>query len=171
MNPKNWSVLCWGLLALWLVPFFFGSIPFNAAPVPDGVVKQLAGGTDVVVYNGWRVGWPLPFVEISRINANGAKVREYDPVIGLLNLVLVLATLAGIVVVVQTWFGQFSIRALMLSIAGLAVLIILTQAMFSGASHNLRTAILMTVYFSPLVAGIITMILKRHEDSTREIEG
>ena len=166
MNPKNWNILCWVFIALWLVPLasgFWGRSPFNTGPVPDGVVEQLADGTDVVVYKGWRIGWPFPFVEICTIDANGVTTRTIDPVIGLLNLVLVMATLAGIVTVVQTWSRQFSLRVLMVSIGGLAVLIVLTQALFSDASANLKAVILRSMYFSPLVAGVIAMILKRHD--------
>ena len=171
MNPKKWNVACWVLIALWLVPFFLGRFPFNSARVPDGVVKQRADGTQIVVYNGRRTGWPIPCIETSQIAATGATTRKFDPMIGLLNLVLVIATIAGIVVVVQTWFRQFSISTLMLSIGGLGILIVLAQTLLMGASHDLKTVILTTLYFSPLAAGIVTMILKRYSYSKRKSAG
>ena len=65
--------MCWVLLAIWLVPYFCGGIPFSSAQATDGVVKQLADGAEVVAYSGWRLGWPFPFIEITMIDANGCE--------------------------------------------------------------------------------------------------
>lgn len=161
MNPKNWSTLCWALLAIWLTPFLFGRMPFIEGRVSadqdsqvDGVVKRLADGTEVVMYVGGQAGFPFHFVEMTRYS-NGETTRRYSLGKGVLNLVLVGFTLAGIVVVVQQSSSQFSIRTLMLLTAGFTGLVLL------GKSSQLSFASIMKVaYFTPLIAGSMMLVLK-----------
>lgn len=155
MNPKNWSALCWGLILFWLIPVFLGQISIRPSygPQADGVVEVLADGTVVVKYAGPRIGFPLRFVEITEYS-NGDTTRKYHLGRGLLNAVLVSLNLIGIVVVIQKSSWQFSIRALMLSTAVLALLIVLAESSNFSSDFVLKAA-----YFTPLIiAGIIGLL-------------
>lgn len=163
MNPKDWSSLCWGVILLWLIPVFWGHLNFihDNAPQADGVVEILADGSAVVKYAGRQVGFPLRSIKINEYS-NGDKTREYDVWRCVLNVVLVSLNLIGIVVVIQKSSWQFSIRALMLSTAVLALL------MFLAESSNFRSDFfLKAAYFTPLIIGgiigLLNLRLRSHQ--------
>ncbi len=158
INPKNWSVLCWLLIAIWLIPVFWGRLPTTSEKIPqsDGVSKLLADGTRVVMYPGSRFGFPLSFIEITEYS-NGDRTFKYDLGRGVLNLVLVCFNLVGIVIAVQKSSWQFSIRALMLSMAILALLIVWAESANFSSGFVVKA-----VYFTPLIiGGVITLTNSR----------
>ena len=164
MNPKNWSSFCWGLILLWLIPVFWGHLNFIKDNIPqaDGVVEILADGSVVVKYPGAIVGFPLRSIEITEYS-NGEETREYDVWRCVLNVVLVSLNLIGIVVVIQKSSWQFSIRALMLSTAVLALL------MFLAESSNFRSDFfLKAAYFTRRIIGGIIALLNLPLRSHRE---
>jgi len=164
MNPKNRLALCWVLILIWLTPVFLGQIFImpSSGPQVDGVVEVLADGTVVVKYAGPRIGFPLRFVEITEYS-NGDTTREYHVTRGILNAVLVIFNLIGIVVVIQKSSWQFSIRALMLSTAVLALLIVLAESSNFSSDFVLKAA-----YFTPLIIGGIIALLNLPLRSHRE---
>lgn len=164
MNPKNWSSFCWGLILLWLIPVFWGHLNFIKDNIPqaDGVVEILADGSVVVKYPGAIVGFPLRSIEITEYS-NGEETREYDVWRCVLNVVLVSLNLIGIVVVIQKSSWQFSIRALMLSTAVLALLIVLAESSNFRSDFFLKAA-----YFTPLIIGGIIALLNLPLRSHRE---
>ena len=149
---------------LWLIPVFWGHLNFIKDNIPqaDGVVEILADGSVVVKYPGAIVGFPLRSIEITEYS-NGEETREYDVWRCVLNVVLVSLNLIGIVVVIQKSSWQFSIRALMLSTAVLALLIVLAESSNFSSDFVLKAA-----YFTPLIIGGIIALLNLPLRSHRE---
>lgn len=157
LHPRNWSILCWVLIAIWLIPVFTGQLPFYGYRGKqielDGVVKTLPNGTVVVAYPGKRFGFPLHFMEFSDFS-NGERTRKYDLARVAVNFILVGLTLAGIVLVVHNSSWQVSIRALMLSTAVLGLLLVLAQS-----ADSITPFVIKVAYFMPLIFGGMIVIL------------
>jgi len=162
LNPRNWSILCWVLIAIWLIPVFTGHLSLKRSIEADGMVITLPDGTFVVEYPGKRFGFPLHFMEFSDFS-NGDRTRKYDLGRVALNFTLVGLTLAGIVVVVHNSSWQVSIRALMLSTAVLGLLIVLAQAVDSFTPFVIKVT-----YFIPLIIGGMIVILNLQFRTSRK---
>ncbi len=167
LNPKNWSIACWAMLLLWLYPSVMMNLPLEPSSELNELGETHPDGTRYASYDHTAlIGWPFIYLEIA---SNGSKqpIPKFNPFYAAANFALVALTLLGIVSTLHTWLPQFSIRTMLIAMAGLAFLIVVAQAVFSTDNFNLQTGFMLAVYFIPLVAGLACVICTKLKQTRR----
>ena len=159
-DPRKWNCLCWLLLLLWCLPSVPGNIPFDVA-IPEPGPIELPDGTRAYAYDQIHViGWPFGYLEIKK-SPNAPVKRTFRFTKLLANVVVIGATLAGIVFSIQTFIPKFSIKTLLAFVTLIALLFPIGSIVFATNNYYLQTGFMMAIYFAPLIASVPAFIYSR----------
>ncbi|MDA8746145.1 hypothetical protein N9N28_16085 [Rubripirellula amarantea] len=164
LNPIRWTMLTWFAALLWL----YGAIPMNIPPsvtyTQDAVTGQLGQPTtyDKLEDYPFPIGWPLHYVEpddpalwnkpipfTGLPIAPGPSRVSYTAVA--VNAFLIVATLASLVFLLQTYLPRFSVLSLLLLPALVSLYILGARIIARGIGYNAYWYYESAIYFSPLL--------------------
>ena len=159
-DPRKWNALCWLLLVLWCLASIQNNLPLDGE-IPEAGPIVLPDGSRAYAYDQTRViGWPFTYLKIQ--TSPGAPVTKTISFIKLLsNVLIVFATLAGIVFSIQTFIPRFSIKTLLGFVTLIALLFPIGSVVFATNNYYLITGFIMTIYFAPLIASVPAFIYSR----------
>ena len=164
-NPRKWNALCWVTLLVWLLPALPGNIPFDTDIPEPGPIEMPNGMTAYAYDQTYLIGWPFTYLEVSK-SPNTPPTKTYRPFKFIVNLILIAATLIGIIYSIQTFIPKFSIRTLLIMITSVALLFPIGNWILSTENYYIQTGFMMFIYFAPLVAIIPAFIYSRFYANT-----
>lgn len=155
LNPKKWSIACWLLLILWLIPSLVWNLPIEPDFTHFEANEDPFYNQRYIAYDRVTcIGWPFIYLEIADSGTQPA-TRSDHAFYAISNFVLVSVTLVSLIYAVQSWIPRFSILTLMVATAIIALLIALGQLVFSSQNYKLQTGFIMAIYFSPIAAAMV----------------
>ncbi len=159
LKLTKWNLLCWAALLLWGYIFVGLNIPYAEPPIPVELAETLGDGTRVAIYDShYLVGWPLTYIDFHTRARTTTRTTSYHPVNLHLNIVIILLTLCGVVITIQTWMPDFSVRTLLLVTAFTSVIIAVDQRLLSTDRIRLERAFILLLYFAPLIGGTVALV-------------
>lgn len=154
LNPKKWPLLCWIPILFWLSIGVLSNIPREPPLDELGAVSVLTG---------------FPVFYLSSHHKKTGNVitvtNDASYACGILNAVLIIATLSSIVFIAQTWFRRFTISSMLVGTLVIAIVlgiaISLEKSIDSSGSAQRFHYFTIAVYLSPIVAAILTVIFNK----------
>ena len=164
LNIKKWNAICWLLVLAWLVPSIVINIPSVAlefAPPPPEVSGPMTGGGAImVVSTDFPIGWPFTYLDV-RMLSSKRNISTYHPAFVVLNSALIILTTFCLIYSVQTLLPRFSILAVMILTALIALLLTYIGSVVSNNTLDKNTGYLLAIYFFPIYLAIIAFIFCR----------
>ena len=164
LNIKKWNAICWLLVLAWFVPSIAINIPSVAlefAPQPPEVSGPLAaGGVFMVVSTDFPIGWPFKYLDV-RMLSSKKNINTYHPAFVVLNSVLIILTTFCLIYSVQTLIPRFSILAVMILTALIALILTYIGYVVSNNTVEKHTGYLLAIYFLPIYFAIIAFVFCR----------
>ena len=165
IDPRQWTILTWAAVALWLLCAVLGNFPPSSSPeFLDPVV------TEKVTEMGVLIGWPLVWYErywtgrgqLVRTSWNFAKL--------LANAVAICVTLSALIYFLQAYAIKLSIRAMLGATAVVAMLLALIRYMAVNDHAMACYYVITCVYFCPPIVVILLRARRRRSRQSAATE-
>jgi len=162
MHPKRWSIICWLLLVLWLIPSVAHTIPIAPDPPPASDMPLFSGRAVAYDFESIsKVGFPFVFLEVKTSSASPKPQSKYYLWAHLATIAILATNLVALVYCLQSLIPRFSIKLMLVGMTLVAILILIGQTLAAAEDYRVISVYTYSIIFAPLLALLPTILYNR----------